>query len=63
MVSSVVTSKAVNAGEELYTYYGYENNVYGKSFPMAGHVPWYWELKRKTEKDERMQKSNFHRTT
>ena len=44
---SIITSKAVNKGEELFTFYGYND----KSIDA---VPWYWDLKRQVEKEERL---------
>ena len=45
----VVTTKAVKAGEELFTHYGYT-----KIDEVPADVPWYWELKRQVEKEERL---------
>ena len=45
---SVVLTKDVNAGEELFTFYGYKKNEIPNDFP------WYWELKRAIEKEERL---------
>ena len=42
-------TKNVMAGEELLAHYGYiQYNIVPNDFP------WYWELKRKVEKDERL---------
>ena len=51
-IQSVVISKSVQAGEELFTYYGYRNG-HGYKFP--SDFPWYWELKRQVEKEERVE--------
>ena len=46
---SVTTKHDIKAGQELFTYYGY-----GVS-PMPSDFPWYWDLKMKTEKQERLE--------
>merc|ERR1712080_501471 len=46
-IQGVVTTKDVKAGEELFTHYGYEPDDFPNDFP------WYWELKRNIEKEER----------
>ena len=45
---SVTTKYDIKAGQELFTYYGY--GVY----PPPNDFPWYWELKMKIEKQERL---------
>ena len=47
---SVTTGKPVKAGEELFTYYGYKTG-YG----LPSDFPWYWELQRQVEKEERLE--------
>ena len=47
---SVITTKPVKAGEELFTYYGY-----GYGYPIPSDFPWYWELKRQGVKKERLE--------
>ena len=57
----VKLTKNVKAGEELFTFYGY-----GPGHPIPGDFPWYWELKRQVEKEERLTskqlKANHPRT-
>ena len=48
---SVELTKNVNAGEELFTFYGYKN--YAKN-EIPNDFPWYWESKRAIEKEERL---------
>jgi hypothetical protein len=48
-IQGVILTKNVKAGEELFTFYGYKHG-----FPMPSDFPWYWELKRQVEKEERM---------
>ena len=42
----VESERPIKAGEELFTYYGY-----GETDP-PNDFPWYFELKRKVEKEE-----------
>ena len=51
LISSVTTSKDVQAGEELFAHYAYQK----MDFPFDH--PWYWEAKIKTDKENRLQKS------
>ena len=44
-----MTTSDVKEGQELFTYYGYGVNVLPADFP------WYWELRMKTEKNERLE--------
>ena len=44
-------SKDIAAGKELFANYGYERNGAGLGVP--NDHPWYWELKRQVEKEER----------
>ena len=48
-IQGVVTTKNVKAGDELFTYYGY-----GECDTIPSDFPWYWELKRQIEKEERL---------
>ena len=48
---SIRTTKPVKAGEELFTHYGY-----GRGFSIPADFPWYWELQRQVEKEERLAK-------
>ena len=50
-IQSVTTIKPVKAGEELYTNYGYTQDVQDA----AANFPWYWELKRNMDKEERLE--------
>ena len=57
----VKLTKDVKAGEELFTFYGY-----GSGFEVPSDFPWYWELKRQVEKEERLaskQLKTGHATT
>ena len=45
-----MTTKAVKAGDELFTHYGYASE-----FGVMFDVPWYWDLKRQVEKEERLE--------
>ena len=42
-IMGVVTTMDVEAGEELFTYYGYSD---GLAFPED--FPWYWEMEKKS---------------
>ena len=42
-IMGVVTTTDVEAGEELFTYYGYSD---GLAFPED--FPWYWEMEKKS---------------
>ena len=44
-------SKPVKAGEELYTNYGYKHDAQDED----ANFPWYWELKRNMDKEERLE--------
>ena len=57
LISSVVASKDIKAGEELYTNYGYR-----KAAEFPADFPWYWELKRNIEKEERLEAKSKPRT-
>ena len=46
-IMGVLTTKDIKAGQELFAHYGYTSTT----FP--SDVPWYWEQKRKIEKNER----------
>ena len=46
---SVTTKLDIKAGQELFTYYGYGVGTLPSDFP------WYWDLKMKTEKQERLE--------
>ena len=56
LISSVVTSKHIKSGEELYTNYGYK-----KFFEFPADFPWYWEVKRNIEKEERLEAKSKQR--
>ena len=49
IIQSVGASRNLKAGEELYANYGY------KKFPFPSDFPWYWELKRKLDKENRLE--------
>ena len=49
IILSVVTDRDVNAGEELFGYYGYKKS----EFPID--EPWYFELKMKIDKERRQE--------
>ena len=49
---AVQLTRDVSAGEEIYTYYDYERLG---SEPSNIEVDWYWELKRQSEKEERLE--------
>ena len=44
----VYAKKDIAAGEELYAHYNY-----GHGFGIPNDHPWYWELRRQVEKEER----------
>ena len=46
---SVTTTKAVKAGQELFTFYGYGPHELPADFP------WYWDMKRQVDKEERLE--------
>ena len=49
-ILGVVTTTHVKAGEELFTYYGYDDGG-----AMPEDYPWYWELKRQIENEQNCQ--------
>ena len=49
-INGIETIADIPPGKEVYTYYRYEDNSQLNSID----VDWYWELKRKTEKEERI---------
>ena len=49
-INGIETIAEIPAGKEVYTYYRYEDNKHLHSI----NLDWYWELKRKTEKEERL---------
>ena len=49
IILSVVATRNLKAGEELYGYYGYKRQEFPADFP------WYWELKMKVDKEQRLQ--------
>ena len=48
IIQSVVATRNLKAGEELYGYYGYKTRDFPNDFP------WYWELKMKVNKEQRL---------
>ena len=58
----VLTSSDIKTGQEILTYYGYDL-IEGAPHPMPEDYPWYWDLKMKTEKSDRLEaeKSNKER--
>ena len=48
LIQSVVASRDINVGEELFGYYGYQIN----KFP--DDIPWYHEQKNMFEKEQRL---------
>ena len=50
MIQSVITTRDIKAGEELFTDYGY------KFSPFPDDYPWYWDTKLVLDKEERMKK-------
>ena len=52
LIQSLVVTRDIKAGEELLHDYGYEYPPL--EFPFD--FPWYWELKRKTDKQKRLQR-------
>ena len=58
----VLASSDIKTGQEILTYYGYDL-IEGAPHPMPSDFPWYWDLKMKTEKSERLEaeKSNKER--
>ena len=48
-ILGLITTRSVKSGEELLVYYGYKP---GYDVPLD--YPWYWELKRQVEKEERL---------
>ena len=53
----VETSLPIKAGQELYAYYGYKRIAFPYDFP------WYWKLKKQTEKEDRVQKEELLKST
>ena len=58
----VLLSSDIKTGQEVFTHYGYDLNAIAPS-PMPRDFPWYWDLKIKTEKSDRLEaeKSNKER--
>ena len=58
----VLASSDIKTGQEILTHYGYDF-IEGAPHPMPSDFPWYWDLKMKTEKSERLEaeKSNKER--
>ena len=48
LIQSVVASRDIKAGEELFGYYGYPRGKFPSDFP------WYFELKTQIEKEQRL---------
>ena len=48
IIQSLVATRDIFAGEELYAYYTYEE----KPFPLD--FPWYFDLKRRIKKEQRL---------
>ena len=50
----ILISSDIKTGQEILTHYGYDlTDPLPK--PMPHDFPWYWDLKRKTEKSERLE--------
>ena len=50
LIQSVLASRDIKAGEELFGYYGYERGMFPSDFP------WYFELKNQIDKEHRLKK-------
>ena len=50
LIQSVVASRDIKAGEELFGHYGYERGKFPSDFP------WYFELKNQIDKEHRLKK-------
>ena len=48
LIQSLIATRNIKAGEELYAHYGYSTRNFPSDFP------WYWELKMKVDKENRM---------
>ena len=57
---SVMTSSDIKAGQEIFTHYGYEF-FKGAPHPMPSDFPWYWDLKMKTEKSDRLEARKYNK--
>ena len=55
LISSIVPELNLKAGDELLADYGYGNKD-GIQQEFPDDFPWYWELKRKLEKEENVKK-------
>ena len=53
----VLLSSDIKTGQEVFTHYGYDLNAIAPS-PMPRDFPWYWDLKIKTEKSDRLEAKN-----
>ena len=51
LIQGVVANRDIKAGEELFGYYGYKSQTFPEDFP------WYYELKRKVEQEQRLKAS------
>ena len=52
LIQGVVATRDIKAGEELFGFYGYNKNK--AVFP--NDFPWYFELKTKVEKEQRLRR-------
>ena len=52
-IMGIVTTTDVEAGEELFTYYGYSAGL-----AIPEDFPWYWEMKKQIQKEEKLEENN-----
>ena len=52
-IMGIVTTTDVEAGEELFTYYGYSAGL-----ATPEDFPWYWEMKKQIQKEEKLEENN-----
>ena len=52
LIMTITPTRDIKSGEEIFIYYGYENERNSGEFPID--YPWYWDQKMALEKDERL---------
>ena len=52
LIMTITPTRDIKSGEEIFIYYGYENERNSGEFPID--YPWYWDQKMALEKEERL---------
>ena len=53
LIMTITPTRDIKSGEEIFIYYGYENERNSGEFPID--YPWYWDQKMALEKEERLE--------